>query len=192
MGFGILGKHQIAEKWGAMIGDAAGRGEDLLSATEHFLELSQAPDTKLQRRSMSPGVLRGALGGKRPFVVISNTSNTNLRPFKLYLNVRDYGTNLQVSWYLVSQPNFKEKLSSFILSIPVVGLLFAPSFLFGRASNAGKAGMLELDIFDEQDLSAYVTNLHHCVLDAVDNLMQELNQDFSRIDRQSKGFLGIS
>jgi hypothetical protein len=50
----------------------------------------------------------------------------------------------------------------------------------------------DLDLFDQQDLRAYTTNAHHCLLDAVEKLMTKLHQDTSTIDRKSRGFLGIS
>ena len=36
-----------------------------------------------------------------------------------------------------------------------------------------------------------MTNAHHCLLVAVDEVMVSLNQDPSKLDRKSRGFLGI-
>ena len=67
--------------------------------------------------------------------------------------------------------------------------------LRGRSAaiaTAGAAGVLmEVDIFDQQDLCAYVTVTHHCLLKAVENLMKDLGQDLSKIERKSKGFLEV-
>ncbi|MEW6675409.1 MAG: hypothetical protein AB1348_05320, partial [Nitrospirota bacterium] len=52
--------------------------------------------------------------------------------------------------------------------------------------------IIRLDLFDQQDLTAYVTNAHHCLIEAVEKLMLNIGQDPSRIDRKSRGFLGIS
>ena len=192
MGFGIISKEQIIEKWGTLISDAAGRGDSLIADTQRLIRESNVLDVRIQHRGMSPGIMRGIMGGKRSFIVITNTGSSNLKPFKMYLNAGNYGSNLQVSWYVALQPNGAEQLMAFLLSIPVVGLLLLPFHLLGRIIRASKSGILELDIFDEQDLSAYVTNVHHCMLNAVERLMQDLRQDFYRVDRQSQGFLGIS
>jgi hypothetical protein len=53
-------------------------------------------------------------------------------------------------------------------------------------------GLDDLDLFNRQDLTAYVTCVHKCVQDAVDKLMLEMGQDPSKVDRRSRGFLGIS
>ena len=38
MGFGIVGKEQIIEKWGTLISGAAGRGDSLMADTERLME----------------------------------------------------------------------------------------------------------------------------------------------------------
>ena len=48
-----------------------------------------------------------------------------------------------------------------------------------------------LDIFETQDLKAYVTVVHHSVKKVIELLMQELGQDSSKIDWKSKGFLEV-
>jgi hypothetical protein len=55
-----------------------------------------------------------------------------------------------------------------------------------RFAISGRANILK-----HQDLVAYVTVVHHCILDAVEALMQKLGQDPRRIDRKSKGFLEV-
>lgn len=192
MGFGIINREEIIETWGTLISGAAGRGKGLLSETQRLIQESCVLDVEVRRRGMSPGIMRGITGGKRSFVVIMNTGRPNLRAFKIYLSARDYGSSLQVSWYVALQPDGTEKLTAFLLSIPLLGLLILPFHLLGRMIRAGQAGILDLDIFDEQDLSAYVTNVHHCMLDAVERLMRDLGQDFSRVGRRSQGFLGVS
>jgi hypothetical protein len=52
--------------------------------------------------------------------------------------------------------------------------------------------ILSFDIFDQQDLIAFATSVHHSLLKAVEKLLYSLNQDPSKINRKSRGFLGIS
>jgi hypothetical protein len=49
-----------------------------------------------------------------------------------------------------------------------------------------------MDVIRFEELTAYVTKVHHSVLKAVASLMQKLGQDASKIDRKSRGFLGVS
>jgi hypothetical protein len=50
----------------------------------------------------------------------------------------------------------------------------------------------DIDFFDQQDLRAYVSNAHHCTLRAVQELMEYLHQDASKLDKTSKGFFTVS
>ena len=91
------------------------------------------------------------------------------------MNCRDYGTNLAVDWHLTFRPTFWRAAASLFLV---------------KASTTNP--LIDLDLFDQQDLRAYVTNAHRCLLRAVDDVVVSLNQDPSKLDRKSKGFLGIS
>ncbi|RLG57283.1 MAG: hypothetical protein DRN95_05720, partial [Candidatus Hydrothermarchaeota archaeon] len=88
-----------------------------------------------------------------------------------YINVRDYGNNLDVSWYLTYK------------------LGFLQSLLYSMTQSKFEPA---LNLFEEQDLRSYVTLVHHSILKALEKLMLSLNQDFSKVDRRSKGFLGVS
>ena len=190
--FRFLFRDQLIDQWATLISKAKGRYDDVIRDTERLMDISDVPDAVWKRQDISPGLIRGFLGTKRSFLVISNKTNVNLRPYRMYINARDYGINLQISWYLVEQPGFGEKLVTFLLYVPILGFAVLPFYLIGRLSKAKQAGLLGLDIFDEADLRAFVTNAHHCLLDAVNKLMLDLGQDPGRIDRRSRGFLGIS
>ena len=50
---------------------------------------------------------------------------------------------------------------------------------------------MNLDVFAQQDLGAYKTAAHHCLQDTIKLLMDDLKQDYTTIDRKSKGFLSV-
>jgi hypothetical protein len=172
---GILRREQVIDNWSVLIEGAQGKADNIFNDTEFFLKESKAPDIALKRRKMTPGVIKGVLGQWRQFLVTTETGNPRLRPYQLFINARDYGVNLDISWYIACRPAFWQSLLSLI---PFVNLL--PKEFF------------KLDLFDQQDLRAYATNAHHCLLKAVEKLMVDLHQDPSKIDRKSRGFLGIS
>lgn len=188
----ILGRDEIIDQWDALIGNAAGEEKHIVEETERLLALTKAPGVKWDLRKISPGRVRGLLGVWRSSLVVENTSNPNLGPYRMYIHARDYGTNLQVSWYLARQPSLWQKLVMLSFFIPILGVFILPLHFIGRLFRARQAGVLGLDLFDEEDLRAYVTNAHHCLLEAVNRLMLSLSQDPSMINRCSRGFLGIS
>ncbi len=189
---GIVKSEQVVERWQKLFADAQGNAERIFTETERFIKESKAPNVQVVRRKVSPGMLRGLLGGRRDFLVVTVTGNSNLAPYQMFINARDYGNNLDVAWYLTHRITFRQKLILFLCLVPIINILVIPIVLLQRVFQAGKSGMSELDLFDEQDLTAYVTNAHHCLKDAVTKMQKELGQDMSKIDWKSKGFLGIS
>ena len=172
---GIIRKEQVADNWSALIEGAQGGTEAVFKDSEDFLKESKAPDLKIERRSMGPGLFRRILGNQRDFLITTVTGNSRLRSYQLFLNARDYGNNLDVAWYLTFRPTFWQSMLSLV---PLINLL--------------PKGPADLDLFDQQDLRAYTTNAHRATLKAVDKLMADLSQDPAKLDRKSRGFLGIS
>jgi hypothetical protein len=167
----ILRREEIIDRWSILIENGKGRANDIFADTEDFIEKSEAPRISMERKSIAPTIAKDIMGISRDFLVVTNLENPKLKGYRTFICARDYGNNLDVSWYLTYKLSFFEA----ILHILRLGALVP-----------------RLDLFDEQDLRAYVTNAHHSLLKAVENLMLNLKQDPSRIDRKSKGFLGVS
>jgi hypothetical protein len=80
---------------------------------------------------------------------------------------------LDVSWYLTVQPKgFKRAFSKYSMGNPI-------------------AMSMALDFFRQQDASAFVTTVHHCVTEEVKMLLDSLDQDPELLNTQSKGFLAV-
>jgi len=165
----MIKEEEVVDNWSTLIEEGKGGAERIFKDTEDFLKESKVPGLKIERQKLAPGVLKGLLGVKRDFLVVTPLNNPKLEPFKVYINARDYGNNLDVSWYLTYKPK------------PFRFRGFNPALLLRK-----------MDLFDQQDLRAYVTNAHHCLLKAVEKLMLDLGQDPSKLERKSRGFLGIS
>jgi hypothetical protein len=56
------------------------------------------------------------------------------------------------------------------------------------AGNANAMSM-NLDVFDQQDLNAWGSVVHHAFLRAIKELMEELKQDITGMNVRSKGYL---
>ena len=167
----IVRRQQVIDRWDTLIAGGQGQAERVIIATTELLTALQLPQIALQQTDLSPSIFKRLAGTKRPFLVVSQTTNFNLQPYRVYVNVRDYGESLQTSWYLTFQPGLLQRLRMIVL----------------RRTNS-----LMLDLFDEQDLRAYVTAVHQCFIQAVLELLETLGQDNNTLNRTSKGFLGIS
>jgi hypothetical protein len=165
---------EILENWSCLISGAQGKGDQIMIATEELVASTKAPSVEMLEESVGPSLSKTVFGDVRKFLVCINKIGLKFRSYKIFINANDYGKNLFVSWYLTHKPDWWETL---ILLLP------------------GEKQILnfeKLNLFDRQDLTAYASNVHQCFLAAVDKLLLELKQDPSKIDRKTKGFLGIS
>lgn len=190
----VLWKGDETDTWSTLIGGAQGRADSLLAHAEALIVATKAPDVRMERKRVAPGIIRGIFGVRRDFLVLTQDSNPRLRPFQLFLGARDYGLALDIYWYLTYRPTWRDRLWLLIALIPGVNLLLLPVLALKLLSALVRERRvsLNLDLFDESDLRAYVTNAHHCIMKAVDKLLGDLNIDPSKVDRKSRGFLGIS
>jgi hypothetical protein len=171
----IIRAEDVLDNWSVLIEHGRGRVREIFDNTLAYLKQSEVPNVAVDQRQLAPGFVRGLLGEVREFLVVSETKNPRLAPYQMFVNVRDYGVNLDVNWYLTY------RLAPWQL-VALYLLWFVP------VPNPTQS----LDLFDLQDLRAYVTNAHHCLLRAVQNLVLALEQDPEQIERRSRGFLGIS
>src|SRR5438552_40158 len=95
--------------------------------------------------------------------------------YRIYAAARSYGAHLDVCRFLTIEPGrFKKWLSEHVSSEGTSTALSAPK-----------------NILIAQDLRAWVTVVHRCVVGAVEGLVSELGQDKNQIRRESKGFLQV-
>jgi hypothetical protein len=167
-------KAEILDNWSTLIRGAQGQGNKVVSTTKELISIAKAPSIEMKEEKVGPGLAPTPLGETREFLIVADRRNLKLGNFKSFVNAVDYGDGLFVSWYLTYMPDAWQTIVSLV------------------PGTRRAAGLDDLDLFNKQDLTAYVTCVHHCLLEAVDKLMLGMGQDSSKIDRRSRGFLGIS
>jgi hypothetical protein len=90
-------------------------------------------------------------------------TNERFREYQIFIASHDYGNNLAIYWQLVvSAPD-----------------LFA-------CLSAG-----DLNLFQQQEVQAYVTIIHRCLRQAIAELLLSFGQEPSLLEANSTGFLGV-
>lgn len=170
-----LKNQNIIERWFAAIGGANGQGEKVLRTFYANVQEAGIPGIVAEKKNISTGlgaavksIFRG--GGGSNMREMIEIKNETLAGWIIYAGAKDYGKQLLVSWYLVAD---EKELSHFARAI-------------------GGANMMQLDIFQTEELSAFVTLVHEALKTAVKDSMKELNLDFTKVDTHTKGFLNIS
>jgi len=171
----ILRQDHVEDSWSMLISKAQGKSEDVFQTVDAKVKENNISFIAMERKAIAPSSVSGYFGNTRDFLVVTDNQNMRLSPYKVFINARDYGDNLDVSWYLTYKPGLWQAVLGLIPFISVIQKTLA-----------------ECDLFDQQDLRAYATIVHHSVIKSVEQLMQSLNQDPSKIERKSRGFLGIS
>jgi len=165
-------EERIVESWSALIEGGSGKAEEIYNMTINFIKERNPEAFKFEKVFVKTGERERGLFSKlieRDYLMVYSDY---LKDFRMYIGARDYGKDLGVSWYLTCEPGFFKQM-----------LGFTPT-TYGAH--------WDLKMFAQEDLTAYVTLVHHSLLKAVERLMTSLGQDFSKVDRKSRGFLGVS
>ena len=179
MPFGLpktLKDETILDSWATVINGGRGKFDYIFDTVQKLLTESEIPGVEWKMGEVTTGFFSGLLGKKRDYIMITNEA---VKDYKMYVGARDYGSHLDVQWFLTTEPGFFKSMSAKVATMAAA------------AAGSEKSFSYVLDIFAQQDLRAYVTVVHHCLLSAVKSLMEELKQDTSIIDRKSKGFLEV-
>ncbi len=163
-----LKKEVVVDRWSMVVEEAQGKAEEVFKDTENLIQKSEIPGVTSERVKANPGLLAGVFGNERAFIRVVNK---NLKRYEMFIGVRDYGKNLDLSWYLTYEPGMIAGLISIVTSRLFPGRAWTP----------------KLNLFQQQDLTAYTTVIHHCFLQSIEKITKGQS-----IDKKSKGFLGIS
>src|SRR5262249_16622408 len=156
----------VAQSFNTLVLNGAGHDKWFMDTVEEMIRQAQMPSVSTGQMEISSG----AFGEKRKMLCVNHA---RLRDYRLYICARDFGTNLDVAWYLTINPGaVKRTLSKYVSGNP-------------------QALSMQVDFFTQQDLSACVSFAHHCVTDTAKQLMKQLDQDPTGLNTKSKGFLEL-
>ncbi len=164
-----LKEESILNEWSMIVDNAAGNGRWLLDHIKARLSASNFPGgcTWELEEVKSSGFFAKV---RREFLIVSLDQ---FHDYHMYIGVRDYGSHLDCCRFLTVEPGFLKKWAS------------------AKLTGAADALSAPQNILVHQDLRAWVTVVHHCVVDSVDALLKNLSMDPKLLQRGSKGFLEV-
>jgi hypothetical protein len=159
-------RNSVIEQWGTIIEQAAGQQKRVMADMLTYLKEANIPNAKIYQDDCSTGMF----SAKRNFIIMTHDI---LREYRMFLGARDYGSNLDVSWFVTVSPSgLKRSLSR-------------------RATGNPLAFSQQVDIFTQQDLRSWLTVAHHCVKRTIETISEELKQTPAGLNQSSKGFLSV-
>ena len=169
-----LKEGKILDQWATLLDQCQGEDEGIFRMVEEALTSYEAPGVTWKRESVAPSLWKALAGKRRDFILVRNEGFDD---YLIAIGARDYGTSLDVSWYLLESA--KGMLRRLLAMIPGMWIVLRS---FGQ--------LRTLDVFDQQDLKAWVTIGHHSVKKAVVALIEKRKLE-TQIDWKSRGMLGV-
>src|SRR6266705_4231765 len=124
-----LKNESVTSSWNSLVIQGAGKDKWVMDTVEQMIKEAHMPGVTTGQQEVSSGLF----GAKRKFLVVNHTS---LRDYRMYIGARDFGTNLDVPWYVTIQPSaLKRAVSKYTTGHP-------------------QALSMQVDFFSQQDLSA--------------------------------------
>jgi len=184
-------EEEIIDRWSVLIEEANGKGKEVFKLTQANLKDLDVPNIELVQKEISPSLLKKLRGKGRTFLVVKNNY---LESYLMYVGATDYGKQLFVSWYLTSEPGWLARILAKLpwpVQILVFPLLF-PLVIYNMFRRKKSVSPADMDLFDLEELTAYVTTVHHALIDATKQVSESVGFDFTKVDQKSRGFLNIS
>jgi hypothetical protein len=169
-----LTNDKILERWNVLIHEGAGRSEQLYDLMQEYLTAAMLPGVSWEMTTimvLQPAT-RTSPARRVPHQHLA-INHATLKEYPMYILAYDYGTLLAVVWALAIETGFFNK--SFAKLAPGIHAL----------TNAG------LSVSQQMELGAYSSAVHDFVKQAVKVIMDDLNQDFSKVNTRSKGILEL-
>ena len=158
--------NRLIDQWMTIVENAAGQGEQMYASLDEALKHANIPQVTWSRGDVNTGMMTKG----REFFIIKNAG---LREYSMFVFARDVGAHLDCGWMLTVEPGmFKRAFSKKISGNPLT---------LSR----------NLEVFSQQDLSAWTHIVHRTFLRLVKELMGDMEQDITGMNTTSKGFLSV-
>ena len=179
----------IIESWFGLIEEANGSKKRIYKEVKEKINALEPPNIVVSEQTITSGSMIGR--SKRDYLMVKNS---RINGWVMYIGAHDYGKQLFVSWYLIEEPTGLMLFVKIMTAHWAAALIFFPVWLLGVIIERlrGKASPAQTDIFDIEEQIAYVTVVRDSVLESAEEICEELDQDFSKVEVKSRGFLNIS
>ena len=208
-GTSVINEGNIVEEWSQIILGMGGKGEELLKSIAAKLQAQNMPDVVFARKEASLGQSNYTLGDKRyEFVTMRHQRYPD---YEMFIGAIDRAGQLKASWYLTValQGKIMGKLRAInkadrdamprALRAPQMLSKTLGKMLAQRLNEkmAGKPVPIrvrpeDMTMDDKEELGTYITVAHNVVLAALEEMMNDLKLDFSKVDKHTEGFLNLS
>ena len=167
----VLNPQNILDSWHSLLDGCSGAAGQLFDKVGAKIDAAEPPNVYYDEERVATGFWMNITGQGREFLLVYNEV-PKVKDYKFYITSEPYGIHLSVGWYLTAPGGLLRSL----------GLGNVETFL--REA--------KLDLFESQELRNFATLVHGCVADSADEIVLSAGPDMQKVNRQTKGFLGLS
>lgn len=196
-GSSVINENNIVEQWSQLLVGMSGKGEELLKVIARKLQELNMPSVTFLRKEAT----FGGSNNKYEFIWMRHEKYP---AYEFWVGAIDRAGQLKASWYLtVALPN---RVMSTMIALNSGSKNKRPrsSKVFGKMiaqkineKLQGKPVPIrvrpdEMTMDDREELGTYITLAHQAVLGGLEEVMNNLNLDFSKVSKETEGFLNLS
>jgi|SRR3989344_3898099 len=208
-GGSVIDENNIVEQWSQLVLGIGDKGEELLKSIARKIQEINLPDVTLLRKEASLGRSNATLGDKRHEFI--SMRQHHYPDYELWIGAINRAGQLKVSWYLTvaipgrvtgtlramnkaSRDSMPRPMRAFSMLPRTLGRMAAQKM---NEKRTGKPAPIrvrpeDMTLDDKEEFGTYITLVHKSVLDSLEEMMNDLNLDFSKVDKHSQGFLNLS
>jgi len=160
-----LSRHAVIQgAWSTVLHNASGHEKLIFDKMLQFVKDSNMPGISARLDDVSSGLF----GAKRKFIIIKQS---NLPDYTIYIGARDFGTHLDVSYFVAIEPSgLKRYMSKKMSGNPYV--------LSQRA-----------DMFSQQDLQACAFIIKEYLKQTLEEMCIDLKLNPGNLESKGRGYL---
>lgn len=194
-----ISDENIVQEWSQLVLGMGNKGEELLKKVAQSIQNLNMPNTTLVRKEAT----LGNSNNRYEFVCVKHEKYPD---YDVWVGAIDRMGQLKVSWFLtVALPNIiTAKMRSLNRGTSVEPKRERSSKILGKML-AQKINMKihggfvpirvrpdEMTMDDKEEFGVYMSLVHQAVLGSLQEIMSDLNLDFTKVDKHSEGFLNLS
>ena len=189
----------IIQEWSQLVLGMGNKGEEFLKKVAQSIQSLNMPNTTLARKEAT----LGNSNNRYEFVSVKHEKYPD---YEVWIGAIERMGQLKVSWFLtVALPNIvtakmralnrgnrtepKRERSSKILGKMIaqkINMKIQGGFVPIRVRPD------EMTMDDKEEFGVYISLIHQNVLGSLQEIMSDLNLDFTKVDKHSEGFLNLS
>lgn len=194
----VIEEDKIVQEWSQLVLQMGNKGEELLKRVAQKIQELNMPNTVLMRKEAT----LGHSNNRNEFVSVKHEKYPD---YEVWIGAIDRMGQLKVSWFLaVSLPNI---ITAKMRAINQASHGDRPQRLSKRLGKmlaqkinekiAGKSVPIrvrpdDMTMDDKEEFGVFMSLVHQATTTSLEEMMNDLNLDFSKVDTHSQGFLNLS